>query len=52
MAYRRAAATYVLDEEMQQIGTAAVHMVTIATSYMAAQPMDRAPAVDVKGSLT
>jgi hypothetical protein len=37
MAYRRAAAVYVLDEEMQQIGTAAVHMVTIANSFMAAQ---------------
>jgi hypothetical protein len=37
MAYRRAAAVYVLDEEMQQIGTAAVHLVTIANSYMAAQ---------------
>ena len=52
IAYRRAAAVYVLDEEIQQIGTAAVHLVTIANSYMAAQPMDRAPAVDVKGSLT
>jgi hypothetical protein len=38
MAYRRAAAVYVLDEEMQQIGTAAVHMVTIANSFVAAQP--------------
>ena len=37
IAYRRAAAVYVLDEEMQQIGTAAVHLVTIANSYMAAQ---------------
>src|SRR3954471_21485895 len=37
MAYRRAAPVYVLDEEMQQIGTAAVHMVTIANSFMAAQ---------------
>jgi len=33
LAYRRAAAVYVLDKEMQQIGTAAVHMVTIANSY-------------------
>ena len=40
MAYRRAAAIYILDEEMQQIGTAAVHMVTIANSYMAAQAGD------------
>ena len=37
IAYRRSAAVYVLDEEMQQIGTAAVHLVTIANSYMAAQ---------------
>ena len=44
MAYRRAAATYVLNEEMQQIGTAAVHMVTIANSYMAAQSPDTAVA--------
>jgi hypothetical protein len=36
MAYRRAAAIYVLDEELQQIGTAAVHLVTMANSYMAA----------------
>ena len=42
MAYRRAAAVYVLDEEMQQIGTAAVHLVTIANSYMAAQSPDTA----------
>ena len=42
MAYRRAAAIYVLDEEMQQIGTAAVHMVTIANSYMAAHSPDTA----------
>src|SRR5215475_9904235 len=40
MAYRRAAAVYVLDEEMQQIGTAAVHLVTIANSHMAAQSPD------------
>src|SRR4029453_8394258 len=32
IAYRRAAAVYVLDEEMQQIGPAAVHLVTIANS--------------------
>ena len=42
IAYRRAAAVYVLDEEMQQIGTAAVHLVTIANSYMAAQLPDTA----------
>jgi len=44
MAYRRAAAIYVLDEEMQQIGTAAVHLVTIANSYMVAQSPDKAVA--------
>ena len=37
IAYRRAAAIYVLDEKMQKLGTAAVHLVTIANSYMAAQ---------------
>jgi hypothetical protein len=45
MAYRRAAAIYVLDEEMQQIGTAAVHLVTIANSYKAAQSPETAVAV-------
>jgi hypothetical protein len=44
IAYRRASAVYVLDEEMQQIGTAAVHLVTIANSYMAAQSPDTAVA--------
>lgn len=37
IAYRRAAAVYILDEKMQQLGTAAVHLITIANSYMAAQ---------------
>jgi hypothetical protein len=37
VAYRRAAAVYAQDEEMQQVGTAAVHMVTMANSYVAAQ---------------
>jgi hypothetical protein len=45
MAYRRAAAIYVLDEEMQQIGTAAVHLVTIANSYMAGRLPGTAVAV-------
>ena len=40
MAYRRAAAIYVLDEEIQQIGTAAVHLVTMANSYMATRSTD------------
>jgi hypothetical protein len=40
IAYRRASAAYTMDEEMQQLGTAAVHLLTIATSYMAAQSED------------
>lgn len=35
IAHRRAAAIYTIDNEMQQLGTAAVHLVTMATSYMA-----------------
>ena len=42
IAYRRAAAEYAADEEMQQLGTAAVHLLTIATSYMAAQSVEKA----------
>jgi hypothetical protein len=34
IAYRRAAAFYTDDKEMLRLGTAAVHLVTIATSYM------------------
>jgi hypothetical protein len=37
IAYRRAAAVYTVDEKMQQLGTAAVHLVTIANSYITAQ---------------
>src|SRR4051794_23116429 len=37
VAYRRAATAYVFDEEMQKLGTAAVHLVTMATSYMTAR---------------
>ena len=37
IAYRRASTAYTRDEEMQRLGTAAVHLLTIATSYMAAQ---------------
>jgi hypothetical protein len=33
-AYRRAAAAYIVDEDMQRLGTAAVHLLTMATSYM------------------
>jgi preprotein translocase subunit SecA len=38
IAYRRAAGVYAIDEEMQQLGTAAVHLLTMATSYMTAHP--------------
>ena len=34
IAYHRAAGVYSLDKEMQESGTAAVHLLTIATSYM------------------
>jgi hypothetical protein len=34
IAYHRAAGVYTLDKEMQELGTAAVHFLTIATSYM------------------
>jgi predicted nucleic acid-binding protein len=37
IAYRRAAAIYTADKEMEQLGTAAVHLVTIANSFMNAQ---------------
>jgi hypothetical protein len=37
IAYRRASAAYADDKEMEQLGTAAVHLLTIATSYMVAQ---------------
>jgi hypothetical protein len=37
IAYRRASAGYTIDEEMQKLGTAAVHLVTIANSHVAAQ---------------
>jgi len=36
IAYRRASTAYTADKEMQQLGTAAVHLLTIATSYVAA----------------
>jgi len=34
VAYHRAAAVYVEDEGMHELGTAAVHLLTMATSYM------------------
>src|SRR4051794_12242133 len=40
VAYRRAAAAYIADEEMQKVGTAAVHLVTMANSYMAATSLE------------
>jgi hypothetical protein len=38
VAYRRAAGVYTIDLPMQQLGTAAVHLLTIANSYMIARP--------------
>ena len=40
VAYRRAAGIYVGDKQMQKLGTAAVHLLTIATSRMMAQSKD------------
>ena len=37
VAYHRAAGVYVSDKEMQELGTAAVHLLTMATSYTMAQ---------------
>lgn len=36
VAYHRAAGVYVDDEDLQELGTAAVHLLTMATSYMGA----------------
>jgi hypothetical protein len=36
VAYHRAAGVYTKDVEMQELGTAAVHLLTMATSYMMA----------------
>jgi len=36
IAYRRASAAYTEIDDMQQLGTAAVHLLTIATSHMGA----------------
>jgi hypothetical protein len=44
IAFRRAAADYSLDDKLQQLGTAAVHLVTIANSYMAARSAEDAGA--------
>jgi hypothetical protein len=37
VAYHRAAAVYTLDKEMQELGTAAVHLLTMASSYIRAR---------------
>ena len=37
VAYHRAAGAYVADEKMNELGTAAVHLLTMATSYIRAQ---------------
>jgi hypothetical protein len=37
IAYHRAAGVYVVDKEMQELGTAAVHLLSMATSYMSAR---------------
>ena len=37
VAYHRAAGVYVADADMQELGTAAVHLLTMATSYTSAQ---------------
>ncbi|MBP1294215.1 hypothetical protein [Bradyrhizobium elkanii] len=52
MAYRRAAGTYTIDQEMQQLGTAAVHLLTMATSYMTAQPQPKIPDEDAASCAT
>ena len=40
VAYHRAAGVYIDDKKMQQLGTAAVHLLTMATSHMMAQSKD------------
>jgi hypothetical protein len=37
VAYHRAAGVYTIDKEMRELGTAAVHLLTMATSYTNAQ---------------
>ena len=41
VAYHRAAGVYTMDKEMQELGTAAVHLLTMATSYTNAQKDDQ-----------
>jgi hypothetical protein len=38
IAYRRASAAYTIDEDMNTLGTAAVHLLTMATSYISGKP--------------
>lgn len=45
IAYRRASAVYSSDKELQELGTAAVHLLTMATSYMAAHPKEILPSI-------
>jgi hypothetical protein len=46
VAYRRAAGVYTIDLPMQQLGTAAVHLLTMANSYMMARPKaEREPGI-------
>ena len=40
VAYRRAAGIYIGDKQMQKLGTAAVHLLTMATSRMMAKSKD------------
>ena len=40
IAYRRAAGFYLMVDDMQALGTAAVHLLTIATSFLNAQKSD------------
>ena len=49
IAYHRASAVYTVDKEMQKLGTAAVHLLTIATSYTAAQSAETTPRDDSIG---
>ena len=37
IAYHRAAGVYTIDKEMEELGTASVHLLTMATSYMSAK---------------
>jgi hypothetical protein len=49
IAYRRAAGIYADDQGMQELGTAAVHLLTMATSYVQSQDDDLAPSQALEG---